>query len=39
MHAAPKFDFPLGEAAETFRENPACFADEQIMPRADRTDR
>lgn len=39
MRAAPDFDFQLGEAAKMIRDSAACFADEQIMPLADRTDR
>jgi isovaleryl-CoA dehydrogenase len=39
MRATPDFDFQLGEAAEMIRDGAARFADEQIMPLADRTDR
>ncbi|MEY4836584.1 MAG: hypothetical protein RLZZ475_443 [Pseudomonadota bacterium] len=39
MRATPDFDFQLGEAAEMIRDSAARFADEQIMPLAERTDR
>ena len=39
MRATPDFDFQLGEAAEMIRASAARFADEQIMPLAERTDR
>ena len=39
MRATPDFDFQLGEAAEMIRDTTARFADEQIAPLADRTDR
>jgi len=39
MRATPEFDFQLGESAEMIRESVGRFADEQIMPIADRIDR
>ena len=39
MRATPDFDFQLGEAGEMIRETTARFADEQIMPLAEATDR
>jgi len=39
MRATPDFDFHLGEAAEMIRDTTARFADEQIAPLAERTDR
>lgn len=39
MRATPDFDFQLGEAAQMIRETTARFADEQIAPLAERTDR
>ncbi|MBA4046097.1 MAG: acyl-CoA dehydrogenase, partial [Erythrobacter sp.] len=39
MRATPDFDFHLGEAAEMIRDSTARFADEQIAPLAERTDR
>ncbi|MEE4204883.1 MAG: acyl-CoA dehydrogenase family protein, partial [Erythrobacter sp.] len=39
MRATPDFDFQLGEAAEMIRDTTARFADEQIAPLAERTDR
>ncbi|MCP5397152.1 MAG: acyl-CoA dehydrogenase family protein [Sphingomonadaceae bacterium] len=39
MRATPHFDFNLGENADMIRETTARFADEQIMPLADRVDR
>ena len=39
MRATPDFDFQLGESAEMIRDSVARFADEQIMPMADRIDR
>ncbi|WP_299196234.1 acyl-CoA dehydrogenase family protein [uncultured Erythrobacter sp.] len=39
MRATPQFDFQLGESAEMIRESVGRFADEQIMPIADRIDR
>ena len=39
MRATPDFDFQLGESAEMIREAVSRFADEQIMPLADRIDR
>jgi isovaleryl-CoA dehydrogenase len=39
MRATPDFDFQLGESAAMIRETVGRFADEQIMPLADRTDR
>jgi isovaleryl-CoA dehydrogenase len=39
MRATPSFDFQLGETAEMIRETTARFADEQIAPLAERTDR
>ncbi|MCL4672384.1 MAG: isovaleryl-CoA dehydrogenase [Sphingomonadaceae bacterium] len=39
MRATPDFDFQLGEAAEMIRDSVSRFADEQIMPLADRVDR
>ncbi len=39
MRATPDFDFQLGEAALMIRDSTARFADEQIAPLAERTDR
>ncbi|MGB7420191.1 MAG: acyl-CoA dehydrogenase family protein, partial [Erythrobacter sp.] len=39
MRSTPEFDFQLGEAGEMIRETTARFADEQIAPLAERTDR
>ncbi|MCT2559309.1 isovaleryl-CoA dehydrogenase [Tsuneonella sp. YG55] len=39
MRATPDFDFALGESATMIRDTVARFADEQIMPLADRIDR
>ncbi len=39
MRATPDFDFQLGEAAEMIRDSVGRFADEQIMPLAERADR
>jgi len=39
MRATPEFDFALGESATMIRDTVARFADEQIMPLADRIDR
>ncbi|WP_114520970.1 isovaleryl-CoA dehydrogenase [Altererythrobacter sp. ZODW24] len=39
MRATPDFDFQLGETAEMIRETTARFADEQIAPLAEKTDR
>ncbi len=39
MRATPEFDFALGESATMMRDAVARFADEQIMPLADRIDR
>ena len=39
MRATPDFDFQLGESAEMIRETVGRFADEQIMPIADKVDR
>ena len=39
MRATPDFDFQLGEAATMIRDSAARFADEQIAPLAERTDR
>ena len=39
MRATPHFDFQLGESAEMIRETVGRFADEQIMPIADKVDR
>ncbi|MBD3729598.1 MAG: isovaleryl-CoA dehydrogenase [Sphingomonadales bacterium] len=39
MRATPDFDFSLGETAEMIREVTARFADEQIMPLAEKVDR
>ena len=39
MRATPDFDFQLGESAEMIRETVGRFADEQIAPLAEKTDR
>jgi len=39
MRATPDFDFGLGENADIIRETVARFADEQIAPLAEQTDR
>ena len=39
MRATPDFDFGLGDTAEMIRETVARFADEQVAPRAEATDR
>lgn len=39
MKATPDFDFQLGESAQMIRETTARFADEQIAPLAEQTDR
>lgn len=39
MHATADFDFQLGEAAEMIPHSASRFADAQIKPLADRTDR
>ena len=39
MRATPDFDFQLGESADMIRETVGRFADEQIVPLAERTDR
>ncbi|WP_144098348.1 isovaleryl-CoA dehydrogenase [Croceicoccus sediminis] len=39
MRATPEFDFALGESATMIRDTVARFADEQIMPLAERIDR
>ena len=39
MRATPDFDFQLGESAEMIREAVGRFADEQIAPLAEKTDR
>ncbi|MGB7370988.1 isovaleryl-CoA dehydrogenase [Erythrobacter sp.] len=39
MRATPDFDFQLGESAEMIRETVSRFADEQIMPLAEKVDR
>jgi len=39
MRATPHFDFQLGESATMIRDTVARFADERIMPIADRIDR
>ncbi|MEZ5694872.1 MAG: isovaleryl-CoA dehydrogenase [Sphingomonadaceae bacterium] len=39
MRATPDFDFNLGENADMIRETTARFADEKIMPLADKIDR
>ena len=39
MRATPDFDFQLGETAEMIRDTTARFADEQIAPLAEKTDR
>ncbi|AKM10382.1 isovaleryl-CoA dehydrogenase [Croceicoccus naphthovorans] len=39
MRATPDFDFQLGESAVMIRDTVSRFADEQIMPLADRIDR
>jgi isovaleryl-CoA dehydrogenase len=39
MRATPDFDFQLGESAEMIRDVTARFADEQIVPLAEKADR
>jgi isovaleryl-CoA dehydrogenase len=39
MRATPNFDFALGETADMIRETVSRFADEQIAPLAEKTDR
>ncbi|WP_170003767.1 isovaleryl-CoA dehydrogenase [Pseudopontixanthobacter vadosimaris] len=39
MRATPDFDFDLGENAEMLRDTVARFADEQVAPLAEKTDR
>ena len=39
MRATPSFDFDLGENAEMLRDTVARFADEQVAPLAEKTDR
>ena len=39
MRATPSFDFDLGENAEMLRDTVGRFADEQVAPLAERTDR
>ncbi|NTZ43903.1 isovaleryl-CoA dehydrogenase [Altererythrobacter sp. SALINAS58] len=39
MRATPSFDFDLGEDAEMLRDTVARFADEQVAPLAEKTDR